>query len=381
MVDAYMLGATRTPIGKRKGGMAHIRPDDLAAQCLNGLVDQTKTDPSEIEDVVMGCVTQIGEQGLNIGRMAVLAAGWPVSVPGTSVNRMCASSLQAANFAAQAVMAGAMDLTVGAGVESMTRVNMGGDAGPISDQIQDRFDVIGQGLSAELIAEKYGLTRQTLDSLAVESHRRALHAIDNGYFEKEITPVTVPDPEGASVVLSVDEGPRRNSTIESVSGLKTPFREGGVITAASSSQISDGAAALLIGSKEKADELGLRARARVRSMAVSGSDPTMMLLAPAPATERALKKAGLTLGDIDLFEVNEAFGSVVLAWEKMLGADLMERTNVNGGAMALGHPLGCSGARLMVTLLHEMERRDVQFGLATLCIGFGQAVATIIERV
>jgi acetyl-CoA acyltransferase len=381
MADAYILEAKRTPLGKRGGALAHIRPDDLAAQCLNGLVESVDVSPEHIEDVVMGCVTQVGEQGLNIGRTAVLAAGWPVSVPGTSVNRMCASSLQATNFAAQAVMAGTMDLTVGAGVENMSRVTMGSDAGGISDQITDRFDIVSQGISAELIAEKYALNRQDLDEMAVESHRRALHAIDNGYFEREILPVTAPDPEGAPHIVTTDQGPRRGSTLEAVSGLRPAFKaENGVITAATSSQISDGAAAILIGSKAKADELGVQPRARFRSMAVIGSDPTLMLLAPGPVTKLALQKADLNMSDIGLFEVNEAFASVVAAWQQDTGASL-EKTNVNGGAMALGHPLGCSGARLLVTLLHEMERRDEQFGLATLCIGFGMAVATVIERV
>jgi len=353
----------------------------LAAQCLNGLIDSADVNAAEVEDVVMGCVTQVGEQGLNIGRTAVLSAGWPVSVPGTSVNRMCASSLQATNFAAQAVMAGTMDLTVGAGVESMSRVTMGSDAGGISEQITDRFDIIGQGNSAELIAEKYGLSRTSLDEMAVESHRRALHAIDEGYFEREILNVRVPGPDGDLHTITTDEGPRRGSTLEAVSGLRTVFKpEGGVITAASSSQISDGAAAILIGSKDKAQALGIKPRAKFRSMAVVGSDPTLMLLAPGPATKLALQKADLSLADIGVFEVNEAFASVVAAWQADTGASL-EKTNVNGGAMALGHPLGCSGARLLVTLLHEMERRDEQFGLATLCIGFGMAVATIIERV
>ena len=381
MADAYILEAKRTPLGKRGGALSHIRPDDLAAQCLNGLIDSVDVGAAEIEDVIMGCVTQVGEQGLNIGRTAVLSAGWPVSVPGTSVNRMCASSLQATNFAAQAVMAGTMDLTVGAGVESMSRVTMGSDAGGISEQISDRFDIIGQGSSAELIAEKYGLSRTSLDEMAVESHRRALHAMDEGYFEREILTVNVPGPNGDPHTITTDEGPRRGSTLEAVSGLRTVFKpEGGVITAASSSQISDGAAALLIGSQEKANQLGVKPRAKFRSMAVVGSDPTLMLLAPGPATKLALKKANLSLSDIGVFEVNEAFASVVAAWQIDTGASL-DKTNVNGGAMALGHPLGCSGARLLVTLLHEMERRDEQFGLATLCIGFGMAVATIIERV
>lgn len=380
MSDALILAATRTAIGRRKGGFATTRPDDLLADCLNGLVKSVGVAPVEVEDVVAGCVTQVGEQGMNIGRTAVLAAGWPVDVPGTSVNRMCGSSLQALNFAAQAVQSGAMDLAIGCGVESMTRVAMGSDAGPVSERIQDRFDIIGQGLSAELIAEKYGFSRHDLDSLAVESHARALAAQEAGYFSREILPVTVRAPDGSAHLISLDEGPRRGSTLEALSALKTPFRADGVITAASSSQISDGAAAVLLGSRAKAAELGLRPRARIRAMAVVGSDPTLMLLGPGPATHKVLKKAGLTMADIDLFEVNEAFASVVLAWQADTGADL-SRTNVNGGAMALGHPLGASGARLVTTLLHELERQDKTLGLATLCIGFGMAVATVIERV
>ncbi len=368
MTDAFILEALRTPIGKRKGGLAEVRPDDLAGDCLNGLVNRVDVPPAEVDDVIMGCVTQVDEQGLNVGRTAVLAAGWPVSVPGTSVNRMCASSLQAVNFAAQAVMAGTMDLVVGA--------NMGADAGSISDRISNRFDVVGQGVSAELIAERYGFTRTELDELSLESHRRAAVAIDEGYFEREILPIITP----GGTVFSQDEGPRRGGSLEKLAGLKTPFREQGVITAATASQISDGAAAILIGNSAKADQLGIKPRARIRSMSVVGTDPTIMLLGPAPATKKALDKAGLSLEDIDVFEVNEAFASVVLAWQRETGASL-DKTNVNGGAMALGHPLGCSGARLMVTLLHELERRDATLGLATLCIGWGLAVATVIERV
>jgi acetyl-CoA acetyltransferase family protein len=378
MPEAYILEAVRTPIGKRGGVLAAIRPDDLAAQCLNGLIDRTGIDPAEVEDVIMGCVTQVGEQGLNIGRMSVLAAGWPVSVPGTTVNRMCASSLQAVNFAAQAVMAGTMDLTIGAGTESMSRVNMGSDGGPISAVIEDRFDVVPQGISAELISERYGLSREDLDLLAVESHRRALQAQDEHRFEREIIPITLSQ-DGQDVVITTDEGPRHGSTLDKVARLKPAFKTAGTVTAASSSQISDGAAAVLIGTKDKADALGLKTRAKIRSIAVVGTDPTMMLLGPGPATMKALDKAGLTIEDIDVFEVNEAFACVVLAWAKDVGAD-MDKVNINGGAMALGHPLGCSGARLMVTLLHEMERQDARYGLATLCIGFGLAVATIIER-
>jgi acetyl-CoA acetyltransferase family protein len=380
MTDAFILEATRTAVGKRSGHFSHIRPDDLAGLCLNGLVDRAGVAPVEVEDVVMGCVTQIDEQGLNIGRTAVLAAGWPVTVPGVAVNRMCSSSLQSTHFAAQAVMSGMMDLTVGAGVESMTRVNMGGDAGPISERINDRFDVVGQGISAELISERYGFSRSSLEELALESHRRANNAIDQGYFKREILPVEVPDGNGGTILVETDQGPRRNTTLEKLASLKPVFRDDGVITAAVASQISDGAAALLLGSKAKADALGVRPKARIRSMSVVGTDPTMMLLGPAPATEKALQKAGMKLSDIDLFEVNEAFAPVVLAWQQEMGANL-DITNVNGGAMALGHPLGCTGARLLVTLLHELERRDLNVGLATLCVGWGLGVATIIERV
>ena len=380
MTDAYILGAVRTPIGKRGGVLSGIRPDTMAGHCLNGLTARAEIDPGHVEDVVMGCVTQVDEQGMNVGRLAVLAAGWPVSVPGTTVNRMCASSLQATNFAAQAVMAGTMDLAVGAGVESMSRVTMGRDVGPINDVIADRFDIVSQGISAELIAEKYDISRESMDALSAESHSRALNAIDSGWFNREIVAIQGADKEGNTILVDTDEGPRRGSTIEKLATLKTPFKTDGRITAASSSQISDGAAAILIGNADKAAALGVRPRAKFRSMAVVGSDPTMMLLGPGPATELALKKAGLGINDIDLFEVNEAFASVVLAWQRDTGADLA-KTNVNGGAMALGHPLGCSGARLVVTLLNEMERRDVSLGLATLCIGFGMAVATVIERV
>ncbi len=383
MQDAYILDAGRSAIGRRKGMLSKTRPDDLAGYTLKGLVERNQLDPVHVEDVIMGCVTQIGEQGFNIGRLATLTAGFPVTTTGTTVNRMCASSLQAVNFGAQGVMSGMHDLVIGAGVESMTRVAMGTDGAALSENILDRFDIIQQGHSAELIAKKWGQTREQLDRMALESHQRALNAIDNGYFKKEIIPLEVEGPEGETLVFDTDEGPRRGSSIEKLASLKPAFRDDGVVTAAASSQISDGAAAVLIGSKKKADELGLTPRAKFRAMAVAGVDPTIMLTGPIPATRKVLEKAGLTMDDIGLFEVNEAFAPVVLSWAQDLSDDpekLLERTNVNGGAMALGHPLGCSGARLITTLLHEMERRDIQYGLATLCIGFGMAVATIIER-
>lgn len=382
MADAYILAAQRTAMGKRKGTLSATRPDELAALNLKHLVASAGVDAAEIEDVIMGCVTQIGEQGFNIGRTAALMAGFPITVTGTSVNRQCGSGLQAVNFAAQGVMSGMQDLVIGAGVESMSRVQMGSDGAAPSSWLTDRFDIVNQGISAEMIAEKWQLTRQDLDELAMESNRRALIAIEEGRFVREIGAVEVTSPNGDRVVFDTDEGPRAPNP-EKIASLKPPFKADGVVTAASASQISDGAAAVLIGSREKADALGLAPRARIRAMALAGVDPTIMLTGPIPATHKVLARAGLSIKDIELFEVNEAFAPVVLSWSREQDEDadsLLARTNVNGGAMALGHPLGCSGARLLTTLLHEMERRDLQLGLATLCIGYGQAVATIIDR-
>ncbi|MBA2661960.1 MAG: thiolase family protein [Bradymonadaceae bacterium] len=384
MADAYIFEAARTAIGRRGGSLAATRPDELAGKFLAAMIERAGVDPAQIEDVIMGCVTQLGEQGMNIGRTAALIAGFPITTTGTTVNRMCGSSLQTVNFAAQAVMSGMQDLVLAAGVESMSRVEMGADVAPLSEALTDRFDIVPQGISAELIAKKWGLTRDALDQLTVESHRRALAAISEGYFVREIVPVAVVRPNGEAVNFAVDEGPRADSTLEKVGRLKPAFLADGVVTAASSSQISDGASGVLIGSKAKGEALGLEARARIVATAVAGVDPTMMLTGPIPVTQKVLEKAGLRIEDIGLFEVNEAFASVVLAWASDLSPGepqkLLARTNVNGGAMALGHPLGASGARLLATLLHEMERRNVRYGLATLCIGFGQAVATIIER-
>jgi acetyl-CoA acyltransferase len=383
MADAYILEAGRTAIGKRRGALSATRPDDLAGMCMAALVKRAGVDPARVEDVVMGCVTQTGEQGMNIARTAALIAGFPVTVTGTSVNRQCGSSLQGINFAAQGVMSGMQSLVIGAGVESMSRVEMGSDVGPLSERLTDNYDIINQGLSAELIAERWGFSRSQMDALAIESNRRALHAQAEGRFAREIFALDITAPDGAKLAFDKDEGPRAPNP-EKIGALKPAFKEGGVITAASSSQISDGAAAVLIGSKQEADALGIKPRARFVSMALAGVDPTIMLTGPIPATQRALARAGLTPDDIDLFEVNEAFASVLLAWAHDISGgnaeELLARTNVNGGAMALGHPLGASGARVLTTLLHEMERRDVKRGLATLCIGFGQAIATIIER-
>jgi acetyl-CoA acetyltransferase family protein len=366
MNDALIVDALRTPIGKQDGALRGWRPDDLAAEVLSALVRRNGVDPADVDDVVLGCVTQIQEQGVNVARNAALAAGFPVTVPGTSVNRLCASSLQACAFAAQAVMAGQMELVIGGGTESMTRVPMGSDAGPFSARVLERFDLVPQGLSAEFIAEKWQFSRRQLDEFSFASHQKALRAD----FKPEILPV-----DG----VSADEGPRKDTSVEKMGTLKPAFKEGGVITAGNSSQISDGAAALLIASPEKAKRLDRRPRARFVATAAAGVDPTIMLTGPIPATEKVLRRAGLQVKDIDLFECNEAFAPVVLAWMKETGVE-PARVNVNGGAIALGHPLGCSGARLLTTLLYEMERRNARRGLATMCIGMGQGVATIIER-
>ncbi len=386
MATAYIVDAIRTPIGKKKGGLSRVRPDDLAAVPLQSLVERTGIDAGDVEDIVMGCVTQVGEQGLNIGRTAPLIAGFPKEVTGTSVNRMCGSSQQAVNFAAMAVLSGAHDLVIGAGTESMSRVEMGsdmfykGEPKLPSEKLTWRYTFVQQGVSAELVAQKFGITRPELDAYALESHRRAAAAQDAGHFEREIVPVDTVDEDGHAVTITADEGIRRGTTLEKLASLKTPFLDDGVITAASSSQISDGASALLVASEDAVKRFGLTPRAKIISMSVAGVDPTIMLTGPIPATKKALAKAGMGMGDIDIFEVNEAFASVVLGWAKATEADL-DKVNVYGGACALGHPLGASGARLLTTLLNALETEDKQVGLSTMCIGFGQGIATIIERV
>jgi acetyl-CoA acyltransferase len=380
MRDAVIVGAVRTAVGRKNGKLSAVRPDDLAAMVLRELVARAGVDPTEVEDVILGCVDQLGEQGMNIARNAALIAGLPLDVCGVTLDRMCGSGQQAANFAAMGVMAGQYDCVIAGGVEHMTRVPMGSNAmgpgeGPLSPRLQASYQIIPQGLSAELIAEKWGLPREELDELAARSHEKAGRAIAEGRFRREIVPVTLPD--GAA--FDTDEGVRVPVNREKMAQLQPPFKPDGVITAGNSSQISDGAAALLFMSVEKAKALGLRPRARVVATALAGVDPTIMLTGPIPATQRVLRKAGLRLEDVDLVEINEAFASVVLAWERELHPD-MTRVNVNGGAIALGHPLGCSGARLMTTLLHELERTGTRYGLQTMCIGFGQGIATLIER-
>jgi acetyl-CoA acyltransferase len=378
--SAVIVGAVRTAVGKKNGRLSAVRPDDLLADTLKALVDRVGVDPTEVEDVVIGCVDQLGEQGMNVARNAALIAGFPLDVCGTTLDRMCGSGQQAANFAAMGVMAGQYDCVIAGGVEHMTRVPMGSNAmgpgdGPFSPRLQARYNIIPQGLSAELIAEKWGLKRDELDEVAARSHEKAGRAIAEGRFAREIVPVTLPD----GTIFDTDEGVRVPVNREKMAALSPSFKPDGVVTAANSSQISDGAAALLIMSEARAKALGLRPRARVVATALAGVDPTIMLTGPIPATQRALKKAGLRLDQIDRFEINEAFASVVLAWERELHPD-MERVNVSGGAIALGHPLGCSGAKLMTTLLHELERSGNRYGLQTMCIGFGQGIATIIER-
>ncbi|MHC4390629.1 MAG: thiolase family protein [Planctomycetota bacterium] len=380
MGEAFIVEAKRTPVGKRDGWLRDTRADDLLAHALHAVLDASGAPAERVEDVVAGCVTQTGEQGVNITRNAVLAAGLPLRIPGTSVNRLCGSGLQAVNFAAMGVMAGQLDLAIGGGTENMSRTPMGSDVGTFSRGLTDRYELIQQGLSAELVAERWDISREALDQFAYDSHRKALHAQSEGRFDREIAPIEVKDERGKiTAVVTKDEGPRAGTSLERIATLKPAFKPGGVITAASSSQISDGAAAMLIASAGAADELGLTKRARFLSMVSVGVDPTLMLSGPIPATRMALAKAGLQLSDIDLFEVNEAFASVVLAWQKELDVD-PSKVNVNGGACALGHPLGCTGARLLTTLLHELERQELRYGLVTLCIGMGQGIATIIER-
>ncbi len=380
MRDAVIVGAARTAVGRKNGKLSPVRPDDLAAKVLGDLVARVGVDPAEVEDVILGCVDQLGEQGFNIARNAALIAGLPLDVCGTTLDRMCGSGQQAANFAAMGVMAGQYDVVIAGGVEHMTRVPMGSNAsgpgdGPLSPRLSERYNIVPQGISAELIAEQWGLKREELDAFAARSHEWAGRAIAEGRFKREIVPVTLPD----GSLFDTDEGVRVPVNREKMAALQPSFKPDGVITAANSSQISDGAAALMFMSGERARALGLRPRGRVVATALAGVDPTIMLTGPIPATQRALKKAGLRLDDIDLFEINEAFASVVLAWERELHPD-MNKVNVNGGAIALGHPLGCSGGKLMTTLLHELERTGKRYGLQTMCIGFGQGIATIIER-
>jgi acetyl-CoA C-acetyltransferase len=379
VAEAYIVGAVRTPVGKRNGGLSKVNPVDMAAHVLGELVDRTGVDPAAVEDVIMGCVSQVGPQSLDIARQAWLSAGLPENVPGVTIDRQCGSSQQAIHFAAQGVLSGTQDLVVAAGVESMSQVPMGSSVAlpmnlglPFGEGWKKRYgdQEVSQFRGAQMICERWGITRDQLEDFALESHARAIRAIDNGYFASQIT-------ELAGV--STDEGPRRDTTKEKMAGL-APLREGWEITAAVASQISDGSAALLIASEEAVNRYGLTPRARIHQLTVTGDDPVIMLTGPIPATNQALAKAKLTVDDIDVFEVNEAFAPVLLAWSKETGASL-DKANPNGGAIALGHPLGGTGAILMTKLLHELERTGGRYGLQTMCEGGGQANATIIERI
>ena len=380
MGEAYIVDVLRTPVGRKKGALSGVRADDLAALPIRALVDRVGVDPAAIDDVVLGCVTQVGEQGLNIARNAALIAGLPVEVTGTSVNRMCGSSQQALNFAAMGVASGHQDLAIAGGVESMTRVPMSsdmflnGEMVPPSPALSWKYTIVPQGISAELVAQRFELGRDELDAFSLESHRRAGAADDRGAFAKEIVPVQL-----AGGTFEHDEGIRRETTIDKLRSLKPAFREDGVITAGSSSQISDGASMALVASERAVKIHGLRPRARIVAMATVGVDPTIMLTGPIPATRKALAKAGLSVADLDAIEINEAFASVALGCGRALELDFA-KTNVYGGAIALGHPLGASGTRLLATLLSVLDERKGRYGLATMCIGFGQGIATIIER-
>ncbi|MEO2166976.1 MAG: thiolase family protein [bacterium] len=388
MQEAVIIDAIRTPGGRRNGRLKDQHPAALAGHVLKAIAERNKLDPAQIDDVIMGCVMQVGPQAANIARNALLAAGWPESVPGTTVDRQCGSSQQAMHFAAQGVMAGVYDVVVAAGAEVMSQVPMGasvieGMNFPFPKEMLDRYKESGlppQGIGADMIADQWGITREDLDEFGALSQQRAQRARDEGRFANEIIPVTVTDEDGNETVVEHDEGIRPGTTADILSGLKPSFQENGRVTAGNSSQICDGASAVLIMSAEKAKELGLKPRARFHSFAVAGSDPVKMLTGPIPATEKILKKSGLSIDKIDLFEINEAFASVVLAWRKEMGANI-EKVNVNGGAIALGHPLGASGTKLMATLLNELERTDGKFGLQVMCEGGGMANATLIERI
>ena len=401
--DALIVDAVRSPIGRRNGSLARMRGDELAGAVLNGLIARNDLDPAEVEDVQMGCVTQIGEQGWNIGRMAPLVAGWPETVCGTTVDRQCGSSMQCNFNAAAAIWSGQLDLVVSAGVEMMSRVPMGSNGGDLSDALLERWQIVPQGISAEALAEEWNLSREELDAYSLESHRRAIRAIDEGRFENELIPIELPGtaepspvglgpapdgtPGGATAVaveaavFAVDEAPRRDTSAEKLAALQPAFLPDGKVTAGNSSQIVDGAATVLVASEQVAERLGLTARARFVSFGLAGVDPHRMLHGNPQACAKALARAGLDWDDIAVVEVNEAFASVVLQFVRDAGLqDRLEDVNPNGGGISLGHPLGATGARVTATLLNELERRDARYGIATMCIGFGQALAAVIER-
>lgn len=381
MREVVIVDALRTPIGKRGGSFSETRPDDLAAIVLKELISRNEFDPKEIDDVIMGCVTQIGEQAGDIGRVAALLAGLPIEVPGVTIDRQCGSSQQSVHFASQAILSGDMDIVIAAGVESMTRVPMFSNlkGSKWNEKLTSMFGDFNQGISAERINEKWNISRSEQDEFAYNSHQKALKAMKQGYFEDEIVAVSVTNQEGELVKVTKDEGPRENSSIEKLATLKPAFTETGSVTAGNASQISDGAAGLLLMSKEKAHQLGFKPKFRIIGRTVVGSDPKLMLTGPIQATQKVLHKCGLTIDQIDLFEINEAFATVPLAWQKELNVPF-EKLNIFGGAIALGHPLGASGARVMVTLCNALEKTGGRYGLQAICEGHGMANATIIER-
>ena len=386
MPNAVIVDAVRTPGGKRGGQLKNWHAVDLASEALKAIQERNDLDPALVDDVITGCVMQVSEQSLNVGRNAVLAAGWPESVPATTIDRQCGSSQQALHFAAQGVMSGAYDIVVANGVEAMTRTPMGSSVVrelgfPFGPRVMSRFHLVSQGEGAEMIADQWGISREQLDEYSVESHKRAAKATEEGRFEDEIIPIEIRDEEGKGTgeTMTRDEGIRPDSSVDTLGKLKPAFREDGKVTAGNASQITDGASAVLVMSEEKAKELGLTPRARFHAFALAGVDPVTMLTGPIPATKKILERNNMTLDDIDLVEIHEAFASVVLAWQKELDADL-SKVNVNGGAIALGHPLGASGAKLCATLLNELERTGGRYGLLTMCEGGGMANATIIER-
>ncbi|HVN61174.1 MAG TPA: thiolase family protein [Gaiellaceae bacterium] len=380
MAEAYIVDAVRSPIGKRNGTLASIRGDELVAQVMNGLLARHDLDSAEVEDVQMGCVTQIGEQGWNIARMAALVAGWPETVCGTTVDRQCGSSMQTNFNAAAAIWSGQLDVVVSSGVEMMSRVPMGSNGGDLSAELLERWQIVPQGISAEVIATEWGISREELDAYSLESHRRAVAAIDEGRFDNELIPVDLTNPH-AGVVFAVDETPRRDTSAERLASLQPAFVPDGSVTAGNSSQIVDGAAAALVTSERAATRLGLEPRARFVSFGLAGVDPYRMLHGNPQACANALERAGLGWDDIGVIEINEAFASVVLQTVRDAGlTDRMEDVNPNGGGISLGHPLGATGARITATLLNELERREARYGVACMCIGFGQAIAAVIER-
>ncbi|RMF76514.1 MAG: thiolase family protein [Chloroflexi bacterium] len=382
MTDVVIIDAVRTPVGRRKGWLREIHPVRLGALVACEVLERARLSPAQIDHVLMGCVSQVGEQTYNLARNVVLDAQMPIEIPATTIDFQCGSSQQSVHVAAAMIASGQADIILAGGVESMTRVPMGSSMNggmPFTDVIMQDHHMVSQGIAADEIAAKWHIPREELDQIGYDSHRKAAHATEQGWFSREIMPLEGRDDDGNPITVTKDQGIRPDTSLEKMAQLQPVFTEDGVVTAGNSSQISDGAAALLLMTREKADALGLQARARIVETATVGSDPHLMLTGPVPATRKVLKRAGMSLDDIDLFEVNEAFASVIAMWQRELEAD-MARVNVHGGAIALGHPLGCSGARLMTTLLHALETHDKQFGLQTMCCGGGMGTGTIIER-